>query len=162
MEDGRRWGQRVGNRYLVFRISCFVFVCASLRRQHSAGLAFLCVPTSFPFSFSFPWPTETLCSWLYRKRFAKHNMTSTRTQDQDYDHDQDHYHDQEQDQVNGNDNGMDRRTTHTLRHMCDSWQATKMSETFGTLVFDELIEPSLNRDKTRSPNYLLSLTHLAS
>nr|DAA03385.1 TPA_inf: HDC19511 [Drosophila melanogaster] len=44
--------------------------------------------------------------------------------------------DREQDQVNGNDNGMDHRTTHTLRHMCHSWQATKMSVVH--MIFDGL------------------------
>lgn len=52
------------------------WVFASLRRQHSAGLAFLCAPRPVPRIA--PWPTETLCSWLYRKRFAKHNMTTAR------------------------------------------------------------------------------------
>lgn len=62
------------------------WVFASLRRQHSAGLAFLFAPAAPPLLPSTrnrllpppALPTETLCSWLYRKRLAKHNMTTTR------------------------------------------------------------------------------------
>lgn len=106
----------------------------------------MCPDPQSLYSAPLPWPTETLCSWLYRKRFAKHNMTSARTQHPDpqlpsypvtqHPRSETQDRDREQDQVNGNDNGMDHRTTHTLRHMCHSWQATKMSVEH--MIFDGL------------------------